>query len=57
MSARRLKFITILIERIWGKKRIMEVYLNASKPKGLYGVEAARTIFHTTAAKLSDRAA
>ena len=33
---------TFLIERIWGKQRIMEVYLNVAETgKGLYGVEAA----------------
>ncbi|MDI9550504.1 MAG: monofunctional biosynthetic peptidoglycan transglycosylase [Bacteroidota bacterium] len=48
-------YFTILIERIWGKKRIMEVYLNVIETgKGLYGVEAAANhFFHTTAAKLT----
>lgn len=33
---------TILIEWIWGKNRILEVYLNVAETgKGLYGVEAA----------------
>jgi len=33
---------TFLIEWIWGKERIMEVYLNVAETgKGLYGVEAA----------------
>jgi len=33
---------TFLIERIWGKERIMEVYLNVAETgKGLYGAEAA----------------
>ena len=33
---------TFLIEKIWGKQRIMEVYLNVAETgKGLYGVEAA----------------
>lgn len=33
---------TVLIELIWGKERIMEVYLNvAEMGKGIYGVEAA----------------
>ncbi len=33
---------TVLIEAIWGKERIMEVYLNvAEMGKGIYGVEAA----------------
>ena len=35
-------YYTFLIELIWGKKRIMEVYLNVAETgKGLYGVEAA----------------
>lgn len=37
---------TCLIELIWGKKRIMEVYLNvAEMGKGIYGVEQA-SIFY-----------
>ncbi len=33
---------TILIETIWGKNRILEVYLNVAETgKGLYGVEVA----------------
>lgn len=33
---------TVLIERIWGKRRIMEVYLNVAEMGcGLYGAEAA----------------
>ena len=35
-------YFTLLIEWIWGKERIMEVYLNVAETgKGLYGVEAA----------------
>jgi len=35
-------YYTILIELIWGKKRIMEVYLNVVElGDGIYGVEAA----------------
>jgi len=35
-------YFTVLIEMIWPKKRIMEVYLNVIETgKGLYGVEAA----------------
>lgn len=33
---------TVLIEKIWGKRRIMEVYLNVVETgRGLYGIEAA----------------
>lgn len=35
-------YYTVLIEKIWGKERIMEVYLNvAEMGKGIYGAEAA----------------
>ncbi len=47
---------TVLIEAIWGKKRIMEVYLNiAEMGPGIYGVEAAaQHYFGVSAAKLSN---
>jgi len=46
---------TILIEAIWGKKRIMEVYLNVAETGiGTYGVQAgAIRYFHHGADKLS----
>jgi monofunctional biosynthetic peptidoglycan transglycosylase len=46
---------TVLIETIWGKRRIMEVYLNVAETGiGTYGVEAgAQRYFHHSAAKLS----
>ena len=35
-------YFTVLIEKIWGKKRILEVYLNvAEMGPGIYGAEAA----------------
>lgn len=35
-------YFTVLIELIWGKERILEVYLNvAEMGKGIYGAEAA----------------
>lgn len=48
-------WFTILIEAIWGKPRIMEVYLNiAEMGPGIYGVEAAaQHYFHRNAAELS----
>jgi monofunctional glycosyltransferase len=48
-------YFTVLIEAIWGKKRIMEVYLNiAEMGPGIYGVEAAaQHYFGVPAAKLS----
>jgi monofunctional biosynthetic peptidoglycan transglycosylase len=53
-------YFTVLIEAIWGKERIMEVYLNvAEMGPGTYGAEAAgRKYFKTDAAHLSpDQAA
>jgi len=46
---------TVLIETIWGKRRIMEVYLNVAETGiGTYGAEAgAQRYFHHSAAKLS----
>lgn len=48
-------YFTVLIEAIWGKSRIMEVYLNiAEMGRGIYGVEAAsRHYFRKSAAKLN----
>ena len=50
-------YFTVLIEVIWGKERIMEVYLNSIETgDGLYGVEAVAEInFDTTADKLTAR--
>jgi monofunctional biosynthetic peptidoglycan transglycosylase len=48
-------WFTVLIELIWGKERIMEVYLNSIEwGPGIYGAEAAaQHNFHTSAARLS----
>ncbi|MEI7663293.1 MAG: monofunctional biosynthetic peptidoglycan transglycosylase [Bacteroidota bacterium] len=48
-------YFTVLIEFIWGKKRILEVYLNVIETgKGIYGVEeAARTNFGKPASQVS----
>lgn len=48
-------YFTVLIEIIWGKKRIMEVYLNiAEMGNGIYGVEAAsQAYFGKSAAKVN----
>ena len=50
-------YFTVLIECMWGKQRIMEVYLNvAEMGKGIYGAEAAaRYHFRTTASQLTRR--
>lgn len=48
-------YFTVLIECIWGKKRIAEVYLNvAEMGNGIYGVEAAsRNYFNKSAKKIN----
>ena len=48
-------YFTFLIEIVWGKKRIMEVYLNVIETgKGIYGAEAAsRNYFHKQASDLT----
>jgi monofunctional biosynthetic peptidoglycan transglycosylase len=48
-------WFTVLIELIWGKERIMEVYLNSIEwGPGIYGAEAAaQHNFHVSAAALS----
>jgi monofunctional biosynthetic peptidoglycan transglycosylase len=48
-------YFTVLIEAGWGKRRIMEVYLNSIEwGPGLYGAEAAaQRNFRTSAAKLT----
>jgi monofunctional glycosyltransferase len=52
-------YFTILIETIWGKKRILEVYANIVEfGEGLYGVEAAsQKYFKKPASKLTKREA
>lgn len=48
-------YYTVLIELLWSKKRIMEVYLNiAETGRGLFGVEAAaQNYFDRSASKLN----
>lgn len=48
-------YFTFMIELVWGKERILEVYLNvAEMGKGVFGVEAAaRKNFNKSAAKLT----
>jgi monofunctional biosynthetic peptidoglycan transglycosylase len=52
-------WFTLLIEQIWGKQRIMEVYVNiVEMGPGIYGVEAAsRHYFNKGAAQLTARQA
>lgn len=46
---------TVLIEALWSKRRILEVYLNIAEfGRGIYGAEAAaQAFFHKPAARLT----
>ena len=48
-------YFTVLIEFVWGKERIMEIYLNSIEMgNGIYGAEAAAEFYwHTSAKNLS----
>lgn len=48
-------YFTVLIEWVWSKERILEIYLNSMETgSGIYGIEAvAREHFNTSAAELS----
>ena len=48
-------WFTVLIEKLWGKRRIMEVYLNiVEMGPGIYGAQAAaQHYFHKDASQLS----
>lgn len=48
-------YFTFMIEKIWGKERILEVYLNvAEMGRGIFGIEqAAQTYFKKPAKSLS----
>lgn len=51
-------YFTVLIELIWGKERIMEVYLNSIEMgNGVYGAEEARYWYAKKAIDLSTREA
>lgn len=52
-------YFTFMIERIWGKKRIMEVYLNVIETgDGIFGIEAAaQTYFNKPAKNLTKQEA
>jgi monofunctional biosynthetic peptidoglycan transglycosylase len=52
-------YLTVMIELLWPKQRIMEVYLNIAEwGHGIYGVEAAaQTYFGKDASKLTRREA
>jgi monofunctional glycosyltransferase len=48
-------YFTFMIEKIWGKQRILEVYLNVAETgKGIFGIEAAsRKYFKKPAKKIT----
>ncbi|MBL0744490.1 monofunctional biosynthetic peptidoglycan transglycosylase [Chryseolinea lacunae] len=48
-------YFTFMIEAVWGKRRILEMYLNvAEMGKGVFGIEAAsRKFFNKSAKKLT----
>lgn len=52
-------YFTFMIELIWGKERILEMYLNVSEMgRGVFGIEAAaRQYFKKPASKLSRKEA
>jgi monofunctional biosynthetic peptidoglycan transglycosylase len=52
-------YFTFMIELIWGKERILEVYLNiAEMGEGIYGIEAAaQTYYGKSASSLSRKEA
>lgn len=49
-------YFTFMIELVWGKKRILEVYLNVIEMgQGIYGTEAAATIYFKKSARALSR--
>src|SRR6201996_4383485 len=45
-------YFTFMIEKIWGKKRILQMYLNVSEMgKGVYGIDAASKFYFSKRAK------
>lgn len=48
-------YFTFMIEKVWGKQRILEMYLNVAQTgDGIYGMEAAaQQYYHIPAASLS----
>ena len=44
-------YFTFMIEKIWGKRRILEVYLNVAETgEGMFGIEAAANAYYRKAA-------
>jgi len=52
-------YFTFMIEKVWGKKRILEMYLNVAETgKGIFGVEAAAEhYFHKSVKNLTRKEA
>jgi monofunctional glycosyltransferase len=49
-------YFTFMIELVWGKKRILDVYLNVIEMgKGIYGIEAASRAYFNKSAKSISR--
>lgn len=49
-------YFTFMIELIWGKKRILEMYLNVSEMgRGVFGIEAASRAYYNHPAKALTR--
>src|SRR6201985_2334710 len=49
-------YFTFMIELVWGKKRILEMYLNVSEMgKGVFGIEAAARFYYNKPAKTLNR--
>src|ERR1700684_1952649 len=49
-------YFTFMIELVWGKRRILEMYLNvAEMGKGVYGIEAAAHFYYGKPAKTLNR--
>jgi monofunctional biosynthetic peptidoglycan transglycosylase len=48
-------YFTFMIEKIWGKKRILEMYLNVAETgEGIFGIEAAaQAYYHKPASNLN----
>lgn len=45
-------YFTFMIEKIWGKERILEVYLNVAETgKGIFGIEKAAQQYYNKSAK------
>jgi monofunctional biosynthetic peptidoglycan transglycosylase len=49
-------YFTFMIEKIWGKKRILQMYLNVSEMgKGVFGIEAAAKVYFNKHARTLTR--